>query len=292
MHLSTSVPLHRQVSSAIKQQIDRGELPAGVFLPTEAELERRFGVSRITIRRAMQDLAAEGLIDRRQGRGTRIRQSRAAQALNSVTSFAETIAGRGWVITSVDVSIRPVPAPAPVAKDLDLGEGAEVLRVQRLRLANGQPISHQINYLLPAVVTGLSTAELTGNVSLYEVLEGRYDVRIGWADETIGAHEASRTEAEILQVRAGAAVLTSRRVAYLEDGRPFESSFATIRADCYEYTIHLRGRRRSRRVVAPSARDSTARDERRHASRASPSEPPPTPSGRGRRGREEGQATT
>jgi GntR family transcriptional regulator len=126
-----------------------------------------------------------------------------------------------------------------------------VVRVQRLRLANGQPISHQVNYLRPALVPGLTAADLTGNVSLYELLERRYDLRIGWADETIGAHEASRTEAEILQIRPGAAVLTSRRVAYLEDGRPFESSFATIRADCYEYTIHLRGRRRARRDDVP-----------------------------------------
>lgn len=250
--------LHRRVSTAVKEWLERGELQPGDFLPTEPELERRFGVSRITVRRAMQDLEAAGLIERRRGRGTAVRPRRAAQALNSVTSFGETIRGRGWLLTSVDVSLRPVPATAAVAQDLQLAEGAEVLRLHRLRLADGRPISHQINYLLPAIVAGLGAEDLTGPVSLYEVLEDRFGVTIGRADETIGAHAATRTEAELLAVAPGTAVLTSRRVSYLEDGRPFETSFATIRADCYEYTIHLSGRqRRLPPDAAPERRDTT-----------------------------------
>src|SRR5690606_5351457 len=135
-------------------------------IPTEAELEERFGVSRITIRKAVEELVSEGLVVRQQGRGTFVQRPKLTHVLNSITSWTERLTALGFTPKTLETEADVVEAPKRIAQMLELGEGEEVVKLKRLRLANDEPISLMINYLPKRLVPDLA-ARIAGNESLY-----------------------------------------------------------------------------------------------------------------------------
>lgn len=230
------IPLYVQVREALRAEVQ--SLEPGTAIPTEAELEERFGVSRITIRKAVEELVSEGLVVRQQGRGTFVQRPKLTHVLNSITSWTERLAALGYTPKTLDTEASVVEAPKRIAQMLELGEGEEVVRLKRLRLASHEPISLMINYLPKRLVPGL--AERIGDYeSLYVLLKEQYGLAPVVAEDTVETKEATEHEAELLKIEPWSPVLLVTRVSYLESGEPLEVAIVTSRGDRYQYKVRL-----------------------------------------------------
>lgn len=241
--LTTDVPLYSKIYRTLKEEIESGIYKVGDLLPSEDELEKRFGASRTTIRNALSELERDGLILRRRGKGTIVQEPKTAQNMNFISSFTETLQEKGIQVGTGIVTIELIPAPPKVLAALNLEKGEKVYLVQRTRLANGIPIAFMTNYLLARVVPGLEEKkEALRRLGLYQLLEEEYGLVLKRAVETIEAYLSGPLEADILQIPEKVPLFHTVRITYLEDDTPFEMAVSIIRADKYEYKVYLEGR--------------------------------------------------
>lgn len=235
-----SIPAYRKIYAILKQQLKDQFYPVGTLLPTEAELEQKFGVSRTTIRKAVSILAADGYLKVRQGKGTEVLDGSTAQRLNCITSITETLRSKGHKVTTQGMSIRKMPPPEYVAAALDIPAGTQVYQLQRVQCADGKPIAIMLNYLKESVVPELERYSGTF-VGLYSFLEDKYKIVLRDACEHLSAVAADFAESQILRVEVGAPLLCSKRITNTDLG-PFEYSVIKLVADKYEYIVYLKGR--------------------------------------------------
>lgn len=229
---SSPLPLYYQVKTDIRQRIERREWAAGHRIPSEAELCERYGASRITIRRAIGDLAAEGRLQRISGRGTYVREPPITAGPRGLTSFTEEMGGLGLQAGAQVLGCEVRPAPAAVAELLAIDALAPVVVITRLRTGDGRPIGIQTARLPAQRFPGLERADL-GDYSLYAYLEQHYGFRPGAAEETFDVKAIRRHEAELLEVRPGTCGFFVQRLTRDADGRPAEYVTAVMRGDRY-----------------------------------------------------------
>jgi GntR family transcriptional regulator, N-acetylglucosamine utilization regulator len=232
------LPLYQQLKAAILQEIQAGRWKPGDRLPTEDELIARFRVSKITVRQALRELAQMGYIRRAQGRGTFVLHPPLEEGPRELTSFTGEMRGHGRVATSRVIDQSVVPAPADIASRLDLAPGAPVFRLQRLRLADGEPMGLQTAYIPLALVPDIESLSFV-DASLYEVLAARYSLRPAAAREAHRAVPVPDDAALLLQVPAGSPVLSAERLTTLADGRPLEYVHSIMRGDRYKVVLDL-----------------------------------------------------
>lgn len=228
-------PKYRQLRDALGRMID--ELPPGSLLPTERELCARFHVARGTVRQALDLLEAEQRIYRHQGKGTFATPPKIDQTLELV-SHTEHIRARGMEPASKLLGIDSAPADARTAVLLDVEKGARVLEVERLRLANGEPVALELVLLPAAAFPGVADA-LTETQSLYAILRHRYGVELSFAEETIEVVIAPDREADLLGVSPGTAVLLLSRHTFDTAGRPVEYVTSHYRSDRFRFRTRL-----------------------------------------------------
>jgi GntR family transcriptional regulator len=241
--------------------------PAGTRVPGERELAERFDVARMTVRAAVDDLVADGLLHREHGRGTFVSHPRLAQPV-SLTSFSEDMRLRGRRAAGRVLVQEPAPATPTVALALELAADAEVVHLDRLRSADGEPVAVERARLPAARFPGLETAELADG-SLYATLAERYGCRVADSEQRVTAVAASAEDAALLGVAPGAPALRIERRTRDRSGRPIELVRAVYRGDRYELVTH---QRRPHPTIGPDeARDETrheTRHEARHEGRA------------------------
>lgn len=241
---SHPIPLYYQVKESLLAEIRTKQFKVGDLIPSEAELQEKFKVSRITIRRAIQELVQEGHLYTQQGKGTFVSRPKASQELNLITSWAETMIALGMHPETKIVKYSEEPAPVNVAKLLNIPIGALIYRLERLRYADGEPTCIMTNYLVPAIVPGFLEKGLKGE-SLYEMLEKSYNIVLSRAEETVEAKAAKVSEASMLNIKRGSPLLYATRVTYDITDRPVEVVISISRADRYSYKIKLTGRNRT-----------------------------------------------
>lgn len=240
---SRPIPLYYQVKESLLEKIKSNQFKVGDLIPSESELQEEYNVSRITIRRAIQELVQEGHLYTRQGRGTFVSRPKVSQELNLITSWAETMAAMGMRPETKRIEYFVEPAPVNIARLLNIPIGDKVYRIERLRYADGEPTCIMTNYLSPAVVPGLLDKGLKSE-SLYETLEKHYSIVLSRAEETVEAKAAKASEAELLNIKRGAPLLCATRVTYDITDRPVEVVISITRADRYSYKIRMTGRNR------------------------------------------------
>lgn len=233
-------PAYAVVYEVLKREIMDGEIPVGSLIPSEPELEKRFSVSRTTIRRAVELLSRDGLVKAQQGRGTQVLDSKTSQNLNMVTSVSETFRNRGYEVRPKAMHIDIVPSSPHIAQDLAIEEGEPVARIQRIQLANELPVAIMKNYIPAYMVPGIERQAEHIN-SLYMYLEERYRISIESAKDRISARNANFNEAQMLEIPVGSALLYMRRVCYAK-GRPVCADRLSIIGDKYELEISMTGR--------------------------------------------------
>jgi len=232
------VPLYYQIKTRLREAIEAGELRPGDRVPSERELTQRFQVSRMTARQALTELEAEGYLQRIQGKGTFVALPKVEQPLASLTSFTEEMRRLGMQPGAQVRSVREVAAGRMVGALLGIPETEPVVRLERLRLADGQPMALEVSHIPSRLVPGLVNRDLSA-VSLYEVLERVYHIRLVRASQSLEAVAAGAQEAEVLQVREGAPLLLLERVARDETGQAVEYVRSLYRGDRYRFVADL-----------------------------------------------------
>ncbi len=234
------VPAYRYVYTEIKQKIKNGSYKVGSLLPTESELEKLFGVSRTTVRKAISLLSAEGYLNVRQGKGTTVLDISTTQNLNTITSVTESLQLKGCTVTTQGMCIERIQAPAFLSEIMQIPSDAEVYHIQRVQLADGVPISIMENFLKASLFPDLGQY-VNRFIGLYSLLERKYNIIMKDATETITAIAASFTDSQILGIPVGTPLLQTKRITGTEF-EIFEYAVIKIIAEKYEYCVHLKGR--------------------------------------------------
>jgi GntR family transcriptional regulator len=229
------VPLYHQLAQQLEAAIEHGALAPGDLLGNEVDLSVRLGLSRPTVRQAIQSLVDKGLLVRRRGVGTQVVHSQVRRPLE-LSSLYDDLEAAGQGPTTQVVRNEVVPAPADVAAALGVGEASEVTVLERLRCAHGQPVALLRNHL-PASLPGLDSARLE-STGLYRVMRSA-GVTLHSARQTVGARSATAEEAARLDEQEGAALLTMQRTAYDDTGRPVEFGTHVYRASRYAFDFQL-----------------------------------------------------
>jgi GntR family transcriptional regulator len=234
------IPLYRHIEEDLLAQITEGDLQPGDVVPPERELCERYGVSRITVRRAISELETRGYVRRQQGKGTFVSRTRIQREMGRLLSFSEEMQAQGHVPGSKLLNLQHRPADKSIASLLQLREGDPMWIVERLRLADDEVVSLSISYLhLPRDVY-LTPMELDEYSSLWSLLASK-GVRITEGNTTVRATIADSHYAELLDVEEGEPLLVREGVNYVMEGQPVpvEAFEIVSRADRYQYSLHL-----------------------------------------------------
>ncbi len=235
---SSPVPLYFQVASQLQELIESGELAPGSRLDNEIALADQLGLSRPTLRQAMQHLVDKGLLARRRGVGTQVVNSRVRRQVE-LTSLYEDLERADRNPRTEVLSFDTVPATGPVAAALNLQPGTEVVSVRRLRYADGEPLAILRNHL-PVDVVRFTEQELAHG-SLYQLLR-ESGSRIQVADQSIGARRSTAAEARLLGETRGATLLSMSRTARDDRGHPIEYGLHLYRAALYSFEMTVAAR--------------------------------------------------
>jgi GntR family transcriptional regulator len=207
-------------------------------LPAEDELAATHGVSKATVRQALNDLAVAGVLRREQGRGTFVAEPKLAQGPREMTSFTDEMQSCGLHPTSKVLNQDVIEADADLTEKLRVPQGAPVMRLKRLRLADNEPMGIQTAYISLALAPRLVEEEFT-NASLYDALERKYGLWPARAQETYVAVLLDRADAKLLKVAAASPALSAERVSYLSSGQPLEVTYSIMRGDRYQIVLDL-----------------------------------------------------
>jgi GntR family transcriptional regulator len=230
------VPAYERIRDTLRIEIK--QLGPGGRLPSETDLAERFGVTRATVRNAVDGLIADGLVQREHGRGTFVQDGAArVRRLARLTSFTQDLAEQGLIVDTTVLVQEEQPASTEVAKALGIKSGDAVAHIERLRSTDGEPVAYQQAWVPIAICPSLALEPL-GKRSLYEVFEQRYGVRLRKAEQWISAAAATRTQAGHLGVRAGSPLLHTRRITFDERGRRVELALSWTRPQ-YQLTALL-----------------------------------------------------
>lgn len=235
---ATPWPKYHQVYLVLRQRIREGAFGKDGDFPSEQELTREFGVSRITIRKALERLDREGLINRHRGRGTFVNSSAADVMVSaSLSGSIENLIAMG-LRTQVDVvSFDYIPAPASIASKMELHDGADVQRVVRIRSHEGRPFSHLTTYVPADIGRTYSEAEMR-ETPLLLLLE-RAGIEIASGEQTITARLAEPAVAKALEMEPGDALLSITRLVRDRNGRGVELVIGNYRPDTYEHRMDI-----------------------------------------------------
>ncbi len=227
-------PKHAQLR-AVLAAMCAGGLAPGAAIPSERELMATHAVSRATVRRAIESLVAEGALRRVPGKGTFVAPPRVQSHLH-LASFTQDMRRRGTTPSTRVLRVAPLEPPAEVAAWLGLAPGDTAWRVERVRLAAGEPMAVEAGWYSPTLLPGLDRHDLSR--SLYELFAGGYGVPVDTADQTVRAELADAATAHHLGVQQGDPVLVFDRLSR-SGGAPLEHVTSHYRGDRYELHVSL-----------------------------------------------------
>ena len=222
--LEPSIPLYLQVQEMLQEMIGGTEYTAGDKIPSERELSEELGVSRMTVRRAVDNLVRMGLLERDSTSGTRVSLPRVGRALDDKQSrsLSQVLTEEGGQPGSKLLHFEIIRAPQKIAERLQLKLGSRVVVIRRLRLVNEVPFTLETSYLPAEKVKGLVAEDLAGNQSLYRLLKERYGLEVRESEKEIGISYATVHEAEALRLKVDDAVLLFRALVYDQKHQPLE----------------------------------------------------------------------
>ncbi len=231
-------PRHEQISDWLREQMAQGIYQPDDQLPSESQLGERFDVSRITVRRALQTLESDGLIYRRQGLGSFVRDNRVRQGLVRLADFVEDMAQAGLEASSTVLAHVQEEAAPEIAEKLGLEPGAAVVRLERLRLGDGEPIAFDRTWL-PAFYAPFLDGHDLEHDTLYRILEQDYQIPIVRGRYRIEAANANATVAGHLQIPRGRALLLIERISFTHGERRVYYQRRYYRSDRVAYELEL-----------------------------------------------------
>ncbi|WP_404351135.1 GntR family transcriptional regulator [Sutcliffiella horikoshii] len=234
---TSPIPIYYQLESYIKNQIEAGFILPGENIPSEREYAESYGISRMTVRQAINSLVNEGLLYRKKGSGTFVSEKKIEQPLQGLTSFTEDMKKRGMTPTSKLIHFEVIPANSFIANELKISEYAPVYEIKRIRLADGEPMALETNYLSANLVKGLTEEEV--KASIYSYVEEKLGLRITHAEQLIESVRASEEHEKLLFIEKDHPMLYIQRNTFLHDGTPLELVKSVYRGDRYKFQIKM-----------------------------------------------------
>lgn len=237
-HRPADRPLHRWLYRELEGSLAQERLRPGSRLPSEREIGERYQVSRVTVRKALEALEADGFVESSKGLGWFVTQPKPNEMENELTSFTEMAAARGLVATSRVIVSRLRPATIDEAEALRIAPGADLAELERVRMLDGLPVVVDWSVLPASRFPGLLDRDFE-TTSLYQTLESAYGCSASGATYTMQAVAADSRQAELLGVDPGAPILSSAQVAFDQDGLPIQLCLFSYRGDRYRMQVRL-----------------------------------------------------
>ncbi|MFC0471461.1 GntR family transcriptional regulator [Halalkalibacter kiskunsagensis] len=234
---NSPIPLYHQIKDILVARITEKVWKEGDLIPTETELMTEFDVSRTTLRQAITTLVNEGLLEKRQGKGTIVKSLKLTGTLGRLTGFAEEIMEKGYIPNSKLLRAEFRDDLFIEKKKLHVPDDKSILLIQRIRFANDEPIALEKTSWPENIGNILMKHDLAG-AKFYQILE-ESGVYLKKASETISAVNATPYEADLLGVSAGTALLDMTRLSYGINDEPIEFTQTKYRSDRYQYNIDL-----------------------------------------------------
>jgi GntR family transcriptional regulator len=238
MSVTHDTLLYSRVETVLANEIAAGDLKIGDQLPTEDSLVARFGVSRITVRRAIQNLVSRGLVEIRRGKGTFVAAPRITQELTELSGFVEDMHALGRKPTARVISKEIVTADANVASHLALTKGERVVRIRRVRLADGIPLSFDETYLPLEIGKKIITNNLKVE-PIFSLLERKYNIALIEAEYKLDAVAAETDVATALKVKPRSPIFRIERTSYSTGRRPVDYEKLHYRGDLVRFVTRL-----------------------------------------------------
>ena len=235
-------PLYDLIEQNLRELILRGQLMMGETVPSEWELADLYGVSRLTVRTALDNLTRQGWLIRRHGVGTFVAHPNVTEISPSKLSFTEQMRAIGRQPSSRLISLHVVEADAELANMLKLEQGESAIEIVRVRLADGEPILLETSYLSQKRFPGLESATELTSSSLYEWLATHYQTSVTMMDQTLEPVLLKEDQAQYLESQTGTPAMLSKVLAYTNGAEPIEFSWSVTRGDqCRFYFSFRRG---------------------------------------------------
>ncbi len=236
--LAPGNPLYIQIAETLLAQIKSGELAPGRRLPSERDMSESFKVNRMTLRQALNNLEAQGLIARRQGDGTYVGESKIDRQAGKLVSFTKGMQKRGYAPGAKVISFERRPAEPTIAKELGLRASAAVYYVRRIRMIMQEPVMLESMVLPVARFPDLERFDLTTR-SVYEILETEYGVAVSRARQSLEPTVATEYEAQLLTVKEGAPLMLETRLAFDKNDQPVEYGRDLYRGDRFRFVTEI-----------------------------------------------------
>jgi GntR family transcriptional regulator len=218
--------------------IHSGRLRAGDPLPSEEELSRIYGVSRMTSRQALQSLKSQGFASRHKGQGSFVSQPRVEKDITHLCGFTAEMRALGMKASSRVLESEIIPAPPELAAQLGIAVNAPLYRLRRLRLADNLPVAVEEIRLPYDRFSGVEKIDFS-RLSLYQTLRDRYGIRVSRADEILEARSATHREAQLLEIPPRASLLVMSRTLWSTDDLPVETAHSVYRGDRYRAVLRI-----------------------------------------------------
>jgi len=235
----SKLPLYDQIERNLRDLMVNGHLKPGEAMPGEWDLADFYGVSRLTVRRALDELVRQNWLEKKHGVGTFVRQPSMASIAAGKLSFTEQMRSIGREPSSRFISQRVTAATEKIARALHIQEGDPIIEITRVRLADNVPILLETACLSTAQFPSLESHDWSQDESLYKVLSDEYEINISAMDHTIKPVTLTETEARYLKAQAGAVALLSQIIAYTPGGAPVEYAWSVSNGDKSEFYFHF-----------------------------------------------------
>ena len=226
------VPLYFQLKEELRKDILRGVFKEGDLIPSEREFAEKYLLSSTTIRRALNDLVHEDLLERKAGKGTFVRKQMVRRDLKKVLGFTANMLEMGLTPSTKVLGMEVVSANSFAREKMDLKRGAKVALIKRLRLANDIPMMLETRYIQADICPGILKYDLSS--SLWEVFEKWYGYKPHRHSQHLGVSRISGEPAKLLGLDDGSVVFLIRGVTYIKDGRAIECEESLYRSDKYD----------------------------------------------------------
>ncbi|MCC6615510.1 MAG: GntR family transcriptional regulator [Anaerolineae bacterium] len=233
-------PLYEQIKDHILRAIEKGVYEAGSRIPSERALSEKYGVNRMTVKKALDELVQMGYLDVRIGKGTYVSRPKIDQQLTALTSFTEDMAKRGQSASSRVLVAGYVPADVQEARILNIDPMTPLVFLIRVRLADDTPIAVERTKIIASYCHQIVEMYDFTRDSLYGVLRNVYGVHLAYAEQSIEARRATAEEAKLLQIEIGEPILQITRVTFSDGDKPIEYVRSAYCGARYKFQALLR----------------------------------------------------
>jgi len=230
------IPIYYQLKGIIREKIEKNEWKPSDKIPSESYLSDYNKISIMTVRQAINELRAEGLLYKIRGKGVFVSKPKLERDLSELTSFTEKLIKSGLNVKRKILDLRTVPASSYVAAKLEINKNADVMRVERLMINDNTPFYCDVN-IFPHDLCHPLLREDFCQSSIYPLLEHKLGLNLGFANLTIEAISCQDHQSKLLKIKNGAPVLHLYQVTHLIGGRPIQIIDAVVRSDIFKYTL-------------------------------------------------------